>query len=106
MVIAIVAVVTAFCWLGFIYHSMKILDFLIFLPLAYSSKTITKFLFVVCFGHFSYMILHPTNRLHHIPIDTIIVSIKTNTIPIITNKSITFSIVFWAGFYCFFQLGK
>ncbi len=26
MVIAIVAVVTAFCWLGFIYHSMKILD--------------------------------------------------------------------------------
>ncbi len=25
-------------------------------PLAFSSKTITKFLFVVCFGHFSNMI--------------------------------------------------
>ncbi len=33
---------------------------------------------------------------------TLIVSIKSNTIPI---KSITFSIVFWAGFYCFFQQG-
>ncbi len=43
------------------------------------------------------------NRIHHIPVATLIVSIKTNTIPIITIKSITFSIVFWAGFYCFFQ---
>ncbi len=32
--------------------------------------------------------------------DTIIVSIKTNSIPIIT---IQFCIVFWAGFYCFFS---
>uniref|UniRef100_A0A672SFU9 Ribosome production factor 1 n=1 Tax=Sinocyclocheilus grahami TaxID=75366 RepID=A0A672SFU9_SINGR len=44
-------------------------------------------------------ILHPTNRIHQI--DTIIVYIKTNTIPIITLKSITF-LVFWEGFYCFF----
>ncbi len=40
--------------------------------------------------------------MHQIPVDTIIVYIKTNTIPIITLKSITFSIVFWEGFYCFF----
>ncbi len=40
---------------------------------------------------------------HHIPVVTIMVSIKTNTIPIITIKTITFSIVFWSGFYCFFQ---
>ncbi len=39
--------------------------------------------------------------MHQIPVDTIIVYIKTNTIPIITIKSITFSIVFWEGFYCF-----
>ncbi len=33
--------------------------------------------------------------MHQIPVGTIIVYIKTNTIPIITLKSITFSIVFW-----------
>ncbi len=38
--------------------------------------------------------------------DTIIVSIKTNSIPIITITSITFCIVFWAGFYCFFSAGQ
>ncbi len=42
--------------------------------------------------------------MHQIPVDTITVYIKTNTIPIITLKSITFSIVFWEGFYCFFCL--
>ncbi len=40
--------------------------------------------------------------MHQIPVDTIIVYIKTNTIPIIILKSITFPIVFWEGFYCFF----
>ncbi len=52
------------------------------------------------------MIYHPTNIIHNIPVDTIIVSIKTNTIPSITIKYITFSIVFWAGFYCFFSAGQ
>ncbi len=40
--------------------------------------------------------------MHQIPVDTIIVYIKTNTIPVITLKSITFSIVFREGFYCLF----
>ncbi len=49
--------------------------------------------------------------MHQIPVDTIIVYIKTNTIPIITLKSITFPIVFWEGvllfFLCvFFSAGK
>ncbi len=48
---------------------------------------------------------YPTNRIHHIPVDPIIVSIKTNTIPIKTIKSITISIVSWAGFYIFFSAG-
>ncbi len=39
---------------------------------------------------------HPTNRIHHIPVYTIIVSIKTNTIPI---KTITFIL-------CFSQQGE
>ncbi len=50
---------------------------------------------------FIIIIIHPTYIIHHIPVYTII-SIKTNTVPIKTIKSITFSIVFWAGFYCFF----
>ncbi len=37
--------------------------------------------------------------MHQIPVDTIIVYIKTNTIPIIPLKSITFSIVFWEVFF-------
>ncbi len=48
--------------------------------------------------------------MHQIPVDTIMVYIKTNTIPIITLKSIKFSIVFWEGFYffvcVFFSAGK
>ncbi len=40
----------------------------------------------------------PIESMHQIPVDTIIVYIKTNTIAIITLKSITFSIVFWEEF--------
>jgi len=72
------------------------------IPLTFSSKTIKKFLFVVCFGNFSNRISHPTNRIHHIPVDTIIVSIKTNTIPIITIKSLHFYCVL-GRFYSFFS---
>ncbi len=38
--------------------------------------------------------------MHQIPVDTIIVYIKTNKIPPL--ESIQCSIVFWEGFYCFF----
>ncbi len=68
-------------------------------PLTFSCKSITQFIFVVCFGHFSNT---GFNIPSHTNIDTIIVSIKSNTIPIKTIKSITFSIVFWAWFYSFF----
>ncbi len=40
---------------------------------------------------------YPTNRIHHIPVDTIIASIKTNTIPIITIKSLHFILCFVQG---------
>ncbi len=52
--------------------------------------------------------LHP-NRMHQIPVDTIIVYIKTNTNAIITLKSITFSIVFGGVlllFLCFLISAK
>ncbi len=75
--------------------------------LIFSIKTITKFLFVLGIIPIGITVvllvasarLHPTNRMHQIPVDTIIVYIKTNTIPIKTLKSIKFSIVFWEGFY-------
>ncbi len=57
-------------------------------------------------GHFPNRIKHATNRIHHIPEDAIIVTIKTNTIPIITIKSITFSFVIWVVFCFFFQQGN
>ncbi len=40
--------------------------------------------------------------MYQIPVDTSIVYIKTNTIAIISLKSITFSIVFWERLYIFF----
>ncbi len=49
--------------------------------------------------------LHPTNIMHQIPVDTIIVYIQTHTTAIITLKSITFSIVLGGVllfFLCFF----
>ncbi len=61
------------------------------LPLMLSLKTIILKYFLVCVFLVSPCCVHRDN--------TIIVYIKTNTIPIITIKSITFSIVFWEGFY-------
>ncbi len=48
--------------------------------------------------------LHPTNIMHQIPVDTIIVYIQTHTTAIITLKSITFSIVLGGVllFFCVF----
>ncbi len=74
-------------------------------PLAFSSITITKFIFEVCFGNFSIWIKHPTNRIHHTPVDTIIVSIKTNTIPIKTIKSLHYLLCL-GRVLLFFQQGS
>lgn len=43
---------------------------------------------VVCFKYW-----HP-NKIHHMPVDTLTVFIKTNTTPISTSKQITFYILF------------
>ncbi len=47
------------------------------------------------------------NRMHQIPVDTIIVYIKTNTIAIITLKSLHFLLCFGRGsVFFFFFAGK
>lgn len=61
----------------------------------------------LCYGHYSNKINLPDNippkRIHHTPVDIIIVSIETNTIPHYNHEIHRIFDFVWAGFHCFFS---